>query len=65
MDGWDMMSLLLFFKYTLPETNNEFTPENRPSIFRCKLAVSLREGKSVLNQGSWMDEGKFLGSIVF
>ena len=42
--------------YTLPETNNKFAPENRPfaregsgiifqpSIFRCKLAVSFREG---------------------
>ena len=46
-----------FRLYTLPETN-KFAPEKRPSqketivfqpsIFRCQLAVSFREGKSLI-----------------
>ena len=52
--GWNKNSpKLVDFPYqlfTLPETNSEFSPENwmigRRS-FRCKLAVSFREGRHV------------------
>ena len=50
-------SVWINHRYTHPQTNSKFAPENmpklsrketilfQPSIFRCKLAVSFREGK--------------------
>ena len=55
-DGWELCDVRLPGSLTLPETNSEITPENRPKpnrklifqpcIFRCY--VSFREGKVLL-----------------
>ena len=60
-------------RFTLPQTNSQFAPENRPfapkgkdhlnqpSIFRCKLAVSFREGMAEDSKGRIRFKSRFLG----